>query len=88
MVIHTRKKYWATGSDRWIHEMSDPLPEDQRTLGLVIQEAAIAEGKLTVLCKSGVKHWFLKNCDRVPAGPDQALINDKQQLMRRKDIER
>ena len=87
MVLHARKKYWATGSDRWIHEMSDPLPEDKRTLGLVIQEAAIAEGKLTVLCKSGVKHWFLKNCDLVPIGPDQALINDKQQLMRRKGIE-
>tara|TARA_Y100000310_G_C19964789_1_gene482799 strand:- start:158 stop:424 length:267 start_codon:yes stop_codon:yes gene_type:complete len=88
MVIHARKKYWATGSDRWIHEMSDTLPEDQRVLGLVIQEAATIEDKVTVLCKSGVKHWFYKNCDRVPAGPDQVILKDKQQLMRRKDIER
>jgi|TARA_Y100000310_G_C20282509_1_gene623276 hypothetical protein len=88
LVKQARKKCWATGSDRQITEMSQPIPDDQQAIGLVIREAKTIEDKLAILSAGGVVYWFLKNCDPISIGSEHAISRDKQQLMRRKDIER
>ena len=41
------------------------IPEDQQRVGLVIKDANNGAGQMSVLVNGKVKHWFLRNVEKI-----------------------